>query len=491
VHRRAFLASSGAAALAASLRPPSANGGHLPARGHPVQVAVDPRQELGPIPRDFVGLGYETSSIAIPDLLSGDDRTYVQLVRTLSPQGVIRVGGNTSDYSSFAPAGQAVSSPKGTVVNARSLRQLGTFLDATNWRLIWGLNLGSAGEQQAIAEAESVASATEDKLLAFEIGNEPDLFGRGTAHRPNNYNYDAFIKEFRQYKAAIRKRLPDAQFAGPDAASATDWVTRFAADEGRDVKLLTHHYYRECANPASTLDKLLHDDPKLKPELATLRAASAASNVPYRICETNSFCGGGKPGVSDTFGAALWVLDFMFSLAYAGCAGVNIETGVNQLGFISSYSPIRRHEGDLYFAAPIYYGMLAFAQASQGKRVRVTCDAAGANVTAYAVAGERTGLSVTIINKDVSVDVDAILSIPKELSEGQVLRLSAPSLQSKDGVTFGGSAIATDGKWKSSATESLDNRVGRVAVRVPAGTAAVLKWGSKTGDRKSSGPPPR
>jgi hypothetical protein len=44
--------------------------------------------------------------------------------------------------------------------------------------------------------------------------------------------------------------------------------------------------------------------------------------------------------VSDTFAAALWVLDFMFTLALAGCAGVNMETGVDQLGFISYYSPM-------------------------------------------------------------------------------------------------------------------------------------------------------
>ena len=111
------------------------------------------------------------------------------------------------------------------------------------------------------------------------------------------------------------------------------WVARFASDEGKDIKLLTHHYYREGQNPTSTLDKLLHTDPRLAPILAKLRATAESSGVPYRICETNSFSGGGKPGVSDTLGAALWVLDFMFILASAGCAGVNMETGVNQRGF--------------------------------------------------------------------------------------------------------------------------------------------------------------
>ncbi|MGH9584228.1 MAG: hypothetical protein ACRD4O_14990 [Bryobacteraceae bacterium] len=50
------------------------------------------RHKLGTIPQDFLGLGYETSSVAVSDLLSAYNRTYVQLVRTLSPAGVIRVG---------------------------------------------------------------------------------------------------------------------------------------------------------------------------------------------------------------------------------------------------------------------------------------------------------------------------------------------------------------------------------------------------------------
>ncbi|MGI8958440.1 MAG: glycosyl hydrolase family 79 C-terminal domain-containing protein [Bryobacteraceae bacterium] len=474
MNRREFLAATSAAALAGR-GGVQASGDRGLTEGHPVHVVVDARRRLGTIPRDFVGLGYEISSVAIPDLLSARNRTYVELVRTLSPEGVIRVGGNTSDDASYAPTGQAVSAPKGTIVNGANFQELGTFLEATNWRLIWGLNLGSTDERQATAEAEAVSAAT-DHILAFEIGNEPDLFGRGTVHRPNGYNYEAFLKEFRRYKAAIRAKVAKAPFAGPDVADATDWVVRFAEDERDDLRLLTHHYYRECASPASTLDKLLHVDPKLGPELATLRAASSSAKVPYRICETNSFCGGGMPGVSDSFGAALWVLDFMFLVAYAGCAGVNIETGVNQLGFVSSYSPIRQHESGSYCATPEYYGMLAFGKASQGTALAVDCDSAGANVTAYAVVGDRTGLSVTIINKDESLDAHVSLSIAKELDQAQIFRLIGPSLESKEGVTFGDSVVGSNGKWKPSATEFLHSRGGRAAVHVPAGSAAVIKW---------------
>ena len=423
-----------------------------------------------------MGLGYEVSSVTVPHLLSASDRTYVQLVRTLSPAGVIRIGGNTSDDASFSASGEAVSAPKGTVVNSESLRQLGGFLDATNWQLIWGLNLGSGAENQMLEEAAAVSASVKGKLLAFEIGNEPDLFGRGTKHRAREYSYDDYLKEFRQWKTALRAKVPNAPLAGPDAATARDWVTRFAADEGRDLKLLTHHYYRECAGPGSTLDKLLRPDPKLDPLMAALKAASSEAKVPYRICETNSFCGGGKPGVSDTFGAALWVLDFMFRLASASCGGVNIETGVNQLGFISSYSPIRQDEHGASFAAPEYYGMLAFAQASKGRLVSAHCESGDVNVSAYAVAGAGSSLTVTVINKDTSVDAHVSLSIPKQLGRGQVMRLSAPSLQSKKGITLSGSTVEADGRWEPNASEVVESRGGSASVRVPVGSAAILMW---------------
>jgi hypothetical protein len=474
--RRKLLTGSVTAATLALAKRSFGTEARNPGSAASVRIAVDTRRGLGKIPDDFVGLGYEISSVSIPDLLSAHNRVYVQLVRRLGATGVIRIGGNTSDYASFAPTGEAVASPKGTVVNTASLRQLGTFLEATGWKLIWGLNLGSGDEQQAVQESEAVAAAVKDKLLAFEIGNEPDLFGRGTAHRPKGYSYGDYLKEYRRYKAAIRAKLPDAPFAGPDVAGATDWVTQFAHDEGNDLKLLTHHYYRECASPTATLDKLLHPDPKLAPTLEKLRAASRNSRTPYRICETNSFCGGGKPGVSDTFGAALWVLDFMFSLASAGCAGVNIETGVNQLDFISSYSPIGDDERGTYSAKPEYYGMLAFAQASQGRLVAVDYDTPGVNLTAYAVVQDRKRLSLTIINKDRAQDADVSVTTIGRFAHAVALRLIGPSLQSKVGITLAGAPVTASGDWKPEHREALENKSGQYEIRIPAASAAILQF---------------
>jgi hypothetical protein len=452
---------------------------HGVSSGAEVRVTVNPAKTLAVIPPDFMGLGYEISSVARPGLLSAQNAVYLQLVRTLGTHGVVRVGGNTADYASYSQTGQPLSASEGkagSVVTGSVLRDLGGFLEATGWKLIWALNLGNGTQENAIEEAKAITAAAENHLLGFEIGNEPDLFARHGGHRHAGYGYEDYLGEYRTWRDALRKAIPGSAFAGPDTAGAIDWVVRFATDEGKDIRLLTHHYYREGQNPTSTIEKLLHVDPKLAPILSKLKAAAESSGVPYRICETNSFSGGGKPGVSDTLAAALWVLDFMFTLASAGCAGVNMETGVNQLGFISSYSPIGEDERGHYWAAPEYYGMLAFAQSGVGNILGGTIEAGDRNIKAYATRPAEGRTVLTLINKEPSYDalmvIDAAASAP--FRKGSLVRLSGPSLESKSGITLGGASISASGLWKPSQMEGVNTTQRTLQIRLPAASAAIV-----------------
>jgi len=479
MNRRTFL--TRAAGLVGAVVAQSNSGGSQRATSSEAEVrlTLEPARTLAVIPPNFMGLGYEISSVARPGLLSAKNSVYVQLVRTLGARGVIRVGGNTSDHSSYSATGQPLSSPEGkagSVVNDEVLHELGSFLDATGWTLIWGLNLGNGRLENAIDEAKAVTAAAKKHLLAFEIGNEPDLFGRHEGHRHMGYGYEDYLREYRTYRDALRNAIPNIAFAGPDVADATDWVAKFASAEGKNISLLTHHYYREGQNPTSTLDKLLNTDPKLAPMLAKLRAASESSDVPYRICETNSFSGGGKPGVSDTLGAALWVLDFMFILASAGCAGVNLETGVNQRGFISSYSPIGDDEQGHYWAAPEYYGLLAFAQSGAGRIIGSTTDAANRNISCHVTQPTEEHTVLTLINKEPVSDAVVVIgrgtSAPFRI--GSVVRLSGPSLESKSGVTLGGASVSPVGLWTPIHPDEASTSRRGSQVHLPAASAAVV-----------------
>ena len=471
MRRREFLRVTGLAACAASCSAWLGAESGDPNPAHSIELAIHTEQRLGRISPDFMGLGYEISSVATPGLLSARNRTYVQLVRRLSTRGVMRVGGNTSDYSSYAPDAKPVSTPKGTVIDYAGLRDLGGFLEATGWSLIWGLNLGNGSVADAVIEAQAVTRAVGKRLLAFEIGNEPTLYTR-EGHR-SQYSYEAYLSDYRRYKAAVRAALPQAAFAGPDATGANDWVTPFAAQEGSDLRLLTHHYYREGQKPTSTMDKLLRPDPRLPAMLDRMQAASASAGIPYRICETNSFSGGGRPGVSDTYGAALWALDYLCVLAWHGAGGVNMETGINQLDFISSYSPIADDRQGHYHAAPDYYGMLAFAQIQSGERVATSYDAGAINLTAYAVVDEQAQPTVVIVNKDAALDAEARIALDHPATHARVMRLNGPALDSKTGVTLGGAPVTADGRWSGRFTPA-PIAGGTCVVRVPASSAAIV-----------------
>ena len=474
--RREFLCRAAVVAGSAAVRRRLAWAG-APAETVQARLVLDPTRTVAVVPPDFMGLGYEISSVARPGLLSRANAAYVQLVRTLGPYGIIRIGGNTSDYSRYAPTARAVSSQENgppSVVNDAVLRDLGTFLEATGWKLIWGLNLGRGTKQEAIDEARAVLTATRSNLVAFEIGNEPDLFAHREIHRKQGYGYADFLREYREYRDALRKEFPGIPLAGPDSAIATAWVSDFARDEGTDIKLLTHHYYREGQNPTSSIEKLLRVDPKLAPMLAQLSATSKSSGLPYRICETNSFSGGGKPGVSDAFSASLWVLSFMYTLASAGCAGVNMETGVNQLGFISSYSPIGDDEHGNYTAAPEYYGMLAFAQGGKGRMLACQLETGGRNLDAYATQPADDLGAVTLIHKERGPDVLVSVEGAGAFKRASAVRLTGPSLESKVGVRLGGAEVSPSGEWQTATAEEFKVEGGKMAVRVPAASAVVV-----------------
>jgi len=439
------------------------------AQAQQVTVTLDSAAPSRAIPADYIGLGYEISSVAVPGLLAAKNQAYARLVKNLGKQGVIRIGGNTSDFSSYDAKGESKSLPKGTVVNEANLRDLRSFLDATGWQLIWGLNLGADRLDNAVEEARAVERIMENKLIALEIGNEPDLFPN-QGHRTRAYDFAMWLADYRRYKTAIRAVLPRVPFAGPDLAGAVDWMEQFARQES-DVALLTaHHYITGQANPAATLETLLAPNLRYRASLARFQTASKLAGKPWRMCETASFSGGGKAGVSDTFASALWVLDYLFELASFGCAGVNMQTGVNHLGRISYYTPIGDDLQGHYTAAPEYYGLLAFAQAGKGETVAAHCDAA--NLTAYAVRQSDNRLCVVLINKDQSQDATATI---KGIGPNgaRMMRLTAPSLTATNGITLGGASVDGAGIW-SGKTESVRLANG---LQVPAGCAALV-WPS-------------
>lgn len=423
------------------------------------------------IPSDFMGLGYEMSSVARTGLLSATNSNYVELVKGLAPAGVLRVGGIVANYTWYEPNGTARADPNNTVITRAILEQFAAFLRKTGWTAIWSVNFAQGTIDEAAQEARAVRDVLGSRLLALEIGNEVDSYGKGQPFRPASYDYQTYRREYNAWHAAIVKAVPGIRFAAPDVARAVNWVERMAGDANGDVQLLTMHYYRNGEKRGSA-EQLRLPDPRLKELLASLRIASKQSGIPWRMCEMNSFSGGGLPGVSDTFLGALWTLDTMLLIATYGCSGVNLETGVNQLGFISCYSPIQDNGEGVNTAGVPYYGMLAFATAFAGchQVLPVEIGSESESLTAYVLGAGGKPRSAVIVNRDRTKSVTVSVS-ELGMDRASVLCLEAPAAESKTDVTFGGSAVDAAGRWKPKS----EKRVHGGKVTIPRMSAAMVR----------------
>jgi hypothetical protein len=110
-----------------------------------------------PIPLTYTGLSYELAQFTEPDCFSANNRDLVAYFRLLSRQGVLRLGGNTSEFCWFRsdPPSHApkLHIPAGNLdkswmphrlfpIEPIAIDNLSGFLEATGWRLIYGINFG-------------------------------------------------------------------------------------------------------------------------------------------------------------------------------------------------------------------------------------------------------------------------------------------------------------------------------------------------------------
>ena len=470
------LAASGAA-LASS---PGFTG--VPAPGQ-LRLAVRPDEPGSPIAADFTGLSYETSQLSDPTFFSPQNAALAGFHRRLGASGILRIGGNTSEFSVWTrtsaptrPVAEALGPDTGRhpaprrPVTPLAIRNLRGFIDLSGWRLIYGLNMGSESPDTVADEAACVAGVMGERLVAFQLCNEPDLFHRNGL-RPAGYDYRQFAAQWRRYFAAVRRRVPHAAFAGPDTADNDEWLTRFADEQRHDVAFLTQHYYAEGppTDPSMTIERLLGPSPKLAAEFAAAAAARRQTGLPFRMAETNSCYQGGKPGVSDTFASALWAADLMYQLAQAGATGVNFHGG----GY-GWYTPVAGTRGNGFLARPIYYGMLLFAAAGSGRLVRTKLDgAADGSIAAYGLEARDGALKVIVLNKSLESDVTLALDVPGAV-RASVMRLVAPRPDDTTDVTFGGSVVGSDGAWMPAVTETLTARQGSLTLRMPKASGALV-----------------
>ncbi len=503
--RRKFLATTACTVAAARL--------HLRGQSQGRVVLTIPREAAGPrVPIDFVGLSYEVQQLADPSFLSAHNSGLIREFKALSSAGVLRLGGNTSEFAYWKAAPdsaepehpqtrEVTGEPKAQyyAVTPEAIRNLAQFLQAAGWTCIYGIGMGTNTPARAAEEAAFAAETLGNSLQYFQIGNEADLFSHHLRD-PKTWSADAYMEEWLKLARAIAVRVPAAKFGMPDVASNMSWLTEIAdrwlsIQSPPRVTTLTHHYYfgGPATNPEVNIPNLLKPATMQKVQNTANIATAAASKMAARLrmTEGNTCYRGGKPGVSDVFAAALWAADYSLLLASNAYSGVNLHGGTgksvaNSVGGslpgdallqangqtpeqIAThphpfYTPIATFGGD-YVLQPVGYG-LKFANSFSGATLLKTdffaqLQASAVNATAYAARLPGGQTSVIILNKDAAADIDVELDFGQGTSGAvETETLHAAALDSRE-------AHIT-----ASATNSL--RQGKCAVTVSRASAVRL-----------------
>ena len=174
--------------------------------------------------------------------------------------------------------------------------------------------------------------------------------------------------------------------------------------------------------------------------------------------------------MSDSYASALWVIDYLFTVALGGSVGANFHGGGNSTG----YTPIADNKGVVVEARPEYYGALLAGLAGQGSLLATTITAGSLNTSAYTVQNSPTQLSLILVNKDETQNLQFTATCPGTVQSASLQVMTCVSLSATSGVTIQGSPINPDGSFSPQAPYSLSVSADTFTGYVPAASAALI-----------------
>jgi len=156
-----------------------------------LKIALDSAPRL--VPANYLGLSYELAQLTDPNFFAATNRDLVTLFRLLSPRGVLRLGGNSSEScwlkveaATTAPELPPVAGPVSEhwmprqlfMIPPEAIGQLAGFLRVTGWQLVYGLNFGHSSPDRLARSVEwsarLVNACRRAGVPITTTGTEPD-----------------------------------------------------------------------------------------------------------------------------------------------------------------------------------------------------------------------------------------------------------------------------------------------------------------------------
>ncbi|KAJ7240558.1 glycoside hydrolase family 79 protein [Mycena rebaudengoi] len=434
----------------------------------------------------------------------------------------VRTGGNTQEYASFVdelPFHAAIGKQKADTNNPVShaetpaviftidfFRLFANISSNVNVKWYMGVpfNVTTPFRLDIVHYGQEILG---DNLLALQAGNEPDLYA-DQQHRPATYGPFDYFGEFGDLVAAMAaddKVLVKNTLIGPSLATG-DWMPEMMWNTGfidayKDslYALAMEHYPDDNCFASFGIEQpkdyqkefevfLNHTaGERLVAPYLNSSAIALAAGKPFLMFETNSASCGGFPGISDSFGGALWALDYGLQMAYSNFSGALLHAG-GQNVFYNPFTAPPTNESAYYdwtigVTVRPYYAALIVSEVLGSTNTSQLLDLHGneANIYTpqYAVCEGGNIAKVALFNIDyVATITYQGGTVPSSI---KVKYFLADSVSTKDNITWGGQTFGTshnvDGRLKGAPDVraiSCDTTASTCLIPVPAPGFALV-----------------
>ncbi|KAF8838073.1 glycoside hydrolase family 79 protein [Paxillus ammoniavirescens] len=434
----------------------------------------------------------------------------------------VRLGGNTQDYAtlvSSTPDGAALekyydkeSNPTDTpplIFTSEIIKMMAGISALTNVRWYLGVPFNDTSNWR-LQIAEVGESILGDYLVGLQAGNEPDLYSRH-GHRPDSYSPDDYKNEFGDLIDAMTadSSIPNKDLLiGPNLAGVWEpqqmWDTDFATDFNENLAALaverypTDNCYAQFGTGTPRTGQemlpsyLTHKSgQQIVSEYLSSTVYAQTVGKPFLMFETNTASCGGFPGLSDSFTAALWAVDYGLQMAYVNFTNAMFHVG-GQSVYYNPFTPPVTNQSTFHqwTIGPIYYSALFIAEAlgpsNQSQVLDLQMNGGNEYTPGYAIYenGQPTRLALINFVNDASGASDYTVSISiagATPAQVKVKYLSATSVTQKYNFTWAGQTFGdvfgSDGRPVGAVdiqTVDCDQTRNVCDVKVPAPGAALV-----------------
>ncbi|TFY76428.1 hypothetical protein EWM64_g7584 [Hericium alpestre] len=354
-----------------------------------------------PLPGTFYGFSIEMS---ISNHVLGKNSTFISvpflnLMANIQERvgGVhVRIGGNTQESAEFVeslPNNSIIAKDYAAVTGttntpplqytAELLYMMSNISSLANVHWYLGIPFFNTTpfDLSIMHEAQPILG---DRLLGLQAGNEPDLYN-AHGHRPEGYNQWNYFGEIGDLINQVGNDTEVTQrnnlFIVPSISLQWNpqdvWDTNIGQAYSADLFALSVEHYPtdNCAaqfntgqpirDPQATFPQFLDHTSALSNVGTFLSGTAYAQSVgkPFLMFETNTASCGGFAGISDSYGAALWALDWGLTMAASNFSGALLHVG-GANAFYNPFTPPPTNQSTFrqWTVGPVYYSALVMAE---------------------------------------------------------------------------------------------------------------------------------